>query len=93
MDLLQTLIGVFFVIALSCGGWIVWGITQSRQRKHELAMARERELTKREQLRIESQERIQDRADRIYLDAVRKHTGLDDLDGPPPIEGGRSPRS
>ncbi|NEA35994.1 hypothetical protein [Streptomyces sp. SID13031] len=86
MESLQTLLGIFFVLALSCGGWVVWGVMQSRQRKHELAMMRERELTKREQLRIESQERIQERADRIYLDAVREHTGADD--GPPRIEGG-----
>ncbi len=75
MELLQTLLGVLFVLGLSCGGWLIWGVAQSRQRKHELAMARERELTKREQLRIESEERVQERADRIYLDAVRRHTG------------------
>lgn len=82
MELLQTLLGILFVLGLSCGGWLIWGVTQSRQRKHELAMARERELTKREQLRIESEERVQERADRIYLDAVRRHTD------PPPIEDG-----
>ncbi|MEV6284173.1 hypothetical protein [Kribbella sp. NPDC051770] len=87
MELLQTLLGVLFVLGLSCGGWLIWGVSQSRQRKHELAMARERELTKREQLRIESEERIQERADRIYLDAVREHTG------PPPIEDGPAPKN
>jgi hypothetical protein len=86
MDVLQTLLGILFVLGLSCGGWIVWGVAQSRQRKHELAMARERELTERERLRIESAERVQERADRIYLDAVHRHTGVDDT-GPPPIEG------
>jgi len=90
MELLQTLVGLLAVFGLGYGGWIVWAVMESRQRKHELAMTREREQTLREQLRIESQERIQDRADRIYLDAVRRHTGVDD--DPPSVESG-PPRS
>ena len=39
MDLLQTILGILFVLGLSCGGWIVWAVAQSRQRKHELAIA------------------------------------------------------
>ncbi|ONI68139.1 hypothetical protein BWI15_34430 [Kribbella sp. ALI-6-A] len=89
MEMLQTLLGVLFVLGLSCGGWLIWGATQSRQRKHELALARERELTKREQLRIESEERVQERADRIYLDAVQRHTG----ELPPPAEDGNPSKS
>lgn len=91
MEVLQTLLGILFVFGMSFGGWIVWGVVQGRQRKHELAMARECELTKREQLRIESEERIQERADRIYLDAVHRHTGVDD--SPPSLEDGQPPRS
>ncbi|MGC4937268.1 hypothetical protein [Kribbella sp. DT2] len=75
MDVLQAILGILFVLGLSSGGWIVWGVVQSRQQARELEALRERELTERERLRIESEERIQERADRIYLDAVRRHTG------------------
>ncbi|MFC5262577.1 hypothetical protein ACFPJ1_10725 [Kribbella qitaiheensis] len=77
MDLVQTILGILLVLGLSCGGWIVWAVAQSRQRKHELAMARERELTERTRLQIEADERIQERADRIYLDTVHRHTDPD----------------
>lgn len=93
MEVLQTLLGILFVLGLSFGGWIVWGVIQGRQRKHELAMAREKEITERERLRIESEERTQERADRIYLDTVRRHTELDDTTPPPTLEGGPSQRS
>ncbi|WP_433011792.1 hypothetical protein [Kribbella sp. CA-294648] len=74
MELIQTILGILFVIGLSCGGWIVYGITQNRQRARELEMVRERELTERVRLQIEADERVQERADRVYLDAVRRHT-------------------
>ncbi|GAB3817957.1 hypothetical protein [Kribbella italica] len=88
MDVLQAILGILFVLGLSSGGWIVWGIVQSRKQARELEALRERELTKREQLRIEAEERIQERADRIYLDAVQRHTG----ELPPSAEDGNPPR-
>jgi hypothetical protein len=83
MELVQTILGILFVLGLSCGGWIVWAVAQGRRRKHELALVRERELTKRTRLRIEADERVQERADRIYLDAVHRHTDPE-YDEPPP---------
>lgn len=74
MELVETILGILFVLGLSCGGWIVWAVSQSRRRKHELALVRERELTERTRLQLEADERVQERADRIYLDAVHRHT-------------------
>lgn len=74
MELVETVLGILFVLGLSCGGWIVHGITQNRRRARELELARERELTRRLRLKIEADERVQDRADRIYLDTVRRHS-------------------
>lgn len=74
MELVQTILGILFVLGLSSGGWIVYGIAQNRQRARELEIARERELTQRIRLKIEADERVQERADRIYLDTVRRHT-------------------
>ena len=74
MDALDMILGIVFVVLLSSGGWIVWGIVQSRQRARELTMAREREETERLRLRLEAEERLQERADQIYLDSVRRHT-------------------
>lgn len=75
MEALELILGLLFIVLLSCGGWIVWGIVQSRQRAHELKVLREREETERVRLRIEADERSQERADRIYLDTVERHTG------------------
>lgn len=87
---LDMLLGLLFMVLLSCGGWIVWGIAQSRQRAHALALAREREETERLRLRLQAQDRVQERADRIYLDAVREHT---DPAGPAPHADGGPERS
>ncbi len=85
MDILTLIIGVLFVVLLSTGGWIVWGVIQGRQRARELTMAREREETERLRLRLDAEDRLQERADRIYLDAVDRHTDPEQsrrLDGP-----------
>ncbi|WP_116950969.1 hypothetical protein [Jiangella endophytica] len=83
MDALSMILGILFVVLLSSGGWIVWGVVQTRQRARELAIAREREETERLRLRLEAEDRLQERADRIYLDSVRRHT-----DQEPPRELG-----
>lgn len=67
-------LGVLFVFFLAFGGWIVWGIGQGFQGAHERALTREREKTKRLQLRLEAEERAQERADRVYFDTVDRHT-------------------
>ncbi|NKZ01473.1 hypothetical protein [Nocardiopsis alborubida] len=72
---MEIALGVLFMFLLAFGGWIVWGIGQGFQNAHERALAREREETKRLQLRLESQERAQERADRVYFDTVDRHTG------------------
>ncbi|NEE03724.1 hypothetical protein [Phytoactinopolyspora halotolerans] len=74
MDALDLILGLLFIVLLTSGGWIVWGVVQSRQRAHELKVLREREATERARLQIEADERAQERADRIYLDAVHRHT-------------------
>ncbi|MFG3257280.1 hypothetical protein [Streptomyces sp. NPDC048172] len=78
MDALAMVFAVLFVVLLSSGGWMVWGVVESRKRSRELAMAREREETERLRLRLTAEERLQERADHIYLDAVRRHTELPD---------------
>lgn len=78
--------GVQFLLAFLCtafaatGGWIVWGVQRALktrlQRKHELALAREREITERARVELEREAL----ADRVYRDfADRK------LPGSPPI--------
>lgn len=66
--------GFLFMFVMVFGGWAVWGITQARQRAHERALNRDREETERLRLRLEAQDRSQERADRIYLDAVERNT-------------------
>ena len=88
MEIVQAILGILFVLGLSSGGWIVWGVVQSRRQARELEALREREITERERLRLESEERIQERADRIYLDAVQRHTG----ELPPPSDDGNPPK-
>ncbi|NDL60170.1 hypothetical protein [Phytoactinopolyspora mesophila] len=75
---LELILGLLFIVLLSSGGWIVWGVIQSRQRAHELKVLREREATERARLQIEADERMQERADKIYLDSVRRHTELEE---------------
>ncbi|PSL01619.1 hypothetical protein CLV30_113107 [Haloactinopolyspora alba] len=74
MDPLSMILGLLFIVAISCGGWIVWGVVQSRERARELKMAREREETERLRLRLEAEDRAQERADRIYLDTLDRHS-------------------
>ncbi|WP_435106557.1 hypothetical protein [Nocardiopsis synnemataformans] len=68
-------LGVLFMFLLVFGGWIVWGIGQGFQNAHERALTRDREETKRLQLRLDAQERAQERADRVYFDTVDRHIG------------------
>ncbi|WP_017573706.1 hypothetical protein [Nocardiopsis halotolerans] len=72
---METALGFLFMFLLVFGGWIVWGVGQGFRGAHERALAREREETKRLQLRLAAEERAQERADRVYFDAVERHTG------------------
>lgn len=73
----------FVVTGLAAtGGWLVWGVQRGlrsrRQRRHELALARERELTERARLQL----RARELDDQIYRDfAGRQTPGL-----PPPVD-------
>lgn len=73
----------FVVTALAAtGGWIVWGayrgLRARTQRRYELAMVRERELTERRRLELREQEL----ADEVYRDFAERHArGL-----PPPTD-------
>jgi len=71
----ETLLTVLSVFLMMFGVWIVTAVGQGLHRRHQRALAREREETERLRLRLEAQERAQERADRIYLDAVERHTG------------------
>ncbi|MEY9212527.1 hypothetical protein NI17_005205 [Thermobifida halotolerans] len=81
---METLLTVLSVFLMMFGVWIVTAVGQAIHRSHQRALLREREKTERLRLRLEAQERAQERADRIYLDAVERHTGpLPDPDEAP----------
>lgn len=77
---MEFLLAFVVTILLATGGWIVWGARNAlrgrAQRRHELELARERELTERK--RLELRERELD--DQMYRDFTTRRNG-----GIPPV--------
>lgn len=77
---MEFLLAFVLTMLLATGGWIVWGarnVLRARAaRRHELELARERELTERKRLELREQEL----ADEVYRDFVTRQNG-----GIPPV--------
>lgn len=77
---MEFLLAFVVTILLATGGWIAWGARNAlrarAERRHELELARERELTERK--RLELRERELD--DQIYRDFATRQNG-----GIPPV--------
>lgn len=80
MDFLLAFVVTIF---LATGGWIVWGARNALRaraaRRHELELARERELTERKRLELREREL----ADEVYRDfTTRQHGGIPPVSSP-----------
>lgn len=77
---MEFLLAFVLTILLATGGWIVWGVRNALHartaRRHELELARERELTERKRLELREREL----ADEVYRDFTTRQTG-----GIPPV--------
>jgi hypothetical protein len=77
---MEFLLAFVLTMLLATGGWIVWGARNAlharNRRRHEIELARERELTERKRLELREREL----ADEIYRDFTTRQNG-----GIPPV--------